>query len=111
MEPNYLHIWPRGTFMMIGLPNEDRSWTITLFMPFTDFEALDSPPRLLSFFTQHFPDSIPMIGKRQLVADFFDNKPSALVSIKVFQTCNIATSSGTCLALLYFNTLLHKRKD
>lgn len=21
MEPNYLHIWPRNTFMMIALPN------------------------------------------------------------------------------------------
>jgi kynurenine 3-monooxygenase len=83
MEPNYLHIWPRGTFMMIALPNQDRSWTITLFLPFADFEALDSPTRLLKLFKQQFPDSIPLIGKRRLVADFFDTTPSTLLSIKV----------------------------
>jgi len=82
MEPNYLHIWPRGTFMMIALPNQDRSWTITLFMPLADFEALDSPTRLLKFFKQQFPDSIPLIGKRRLVADFFGTTPSTLLSIK-----------------------------
>jgi hypothetical protein len=110
MEPNYLHIWPRGTFMMIALPNQDGSWTVTLFMPFTHFEALDSRTRLLKFFMLHFPDSIPLIGKRQLVADFFDNKPSTLVSIKVFHRCNIVTSSVTYLALLCFNTWPQKRQ-
>jgi len=92
MEPNYLHIWPRGAFMMIALPNQDRSWTITLFMPFTEFEELDSPTRLLKFFTQHFPDSIPLIGKRRLLADYFDTTPSTLVSIKVFQIITMVKS-------------------
>jgi len=92
MEPNYLHIWPRGAFMMIALPNQDRSWTITLFMPFTEFEALDSPARLLKFFTQQFPDSIPLIGKCRLVADYFDTTPSTLLSIKVFQIITMVKS-------------------
>jgi hypothetical protein len=85
MKPNYLHVWPRGDFMMIALPNQDHSWTITLFMPLSDFEALDSPTRLLKFFSQQFPDAIPLIGKHQLVTDFFSTKPSTLLSIKVFQ--------------------------
>jgi hypothetical protein len=85
MKPNYLHVWPRGNFMLIALPNQDHSWTITLFMPLSDFEALDSPTRLLKFFSQQFPDSIPLIGKHQLVTDFFSTKPSTLLSIKVFQ--------------------------
>lgn len=34
MTPNHLHIWPRGEFMLIALPNHDGSWTVTLFMPF-----------------------------------------------------------------------------
>ena len=33
MPANYLHIWPRGHFMMIALPNQDKSFTVTLFMP------------------------------------------------------------------------------
>ncbi|XP_069688959.1 kynurenine 3-monooxygenase isoform X2 [Periplaneta americana] len=82
MEPNYLHIWPRGTFMMIALPNQDHSWTVTLFMPFPDFESLDSPTRLLKFFSQHFPDSVALIGKHRLIADFFAITPFPLLSIK-----------------------------
>lgn len=82
MKKNYLHIWPRGTFMMIALPNQDQSWTVTLFMPFKDFQTLDNPEKLVQFFTTNFPDSIPLIGKDRLVADFFGSKPSPLVSIK-----------------------------
>jgi kynurenine 3-monooxygenase len=44
IEPNALHIWPRGEFMMIALPNLDGSFTATLFMKFegkeNSFEAL-----------------------------------------------------------------------
>ncbi|XP_046997114.1 kynurenine 3-monooxygenase-like [Schistocerca americana] len=82
MAEQYLHIWPRGSFMMIALPNQDRSWTVTLFMPFEQFEALDTPQRLLDFFGEYFADSIPLIGSKKLVKDFFATKPSPLVSIK-----------------------------
>ncbi|CAL1284393.1 unnamed protein product [Larinioides sclopetarius] len=82
MEKNYLHIWPRHTFMMIALPNQDASYTVTLFMPFSMFEKLNTPEKLLQFFEEQFPDSIPLIGKEKLVTDFFKTPPSALVSIK-----------------------------
>lgn len=96
--------------MMIALPNQDRSWTITLFMPLSDFEALDSPTRLLKFFSQQFPDSIPLIGKHQLVTDFFSTKPSTLLSIKVFQICtlrNPASGSHRNFQLIQFVLLLY----
>src|SRR5690606_37004639 len=41
MDPNALHIWPRGGAMMIALPNRDRSFTCTLFWPFTGPHGLD----------------------------------------------------------------------
>lgn len=50
MPKNYLHIWPRGEFMMIALPNQDKSWTVTLFMPFEIFDSLTSPSKLIDFF-------------------------------------------------------------
>lgn len=50
MPANYLHIWPRGQYMMIALPNQDKSWTVTLFMPFEIFNSLDTPETLLDFF-------------------------------------------------------------
>nr|CAD7423962.1 unnamed protein product [Timema monikensis] len=82
MEHNYLHIWPRGTFMMIALPNQDRSWTVTLFMPFHKFDTLDTPEKLVEFFKECFPDAVALIGQDQLIRDFFATRPSSLVSVK-----------------------------
>lgn len=83
MDERHLHIWPRGTFMMIALPNQDRSWTVTLFMPSDVFDKLQTPNQVLDFFKVYYADSIPLIGEDRLVKDYFSTKPSALVSIKV----------------------------
>lgn len=82
MEANYLHIWPRHEFMMIALPNQDRSFTCTLFMPFDIFEGLTTPEQVLSFFETHFHDAIPLIGKEKLLAEFFTNPTSTLMWVK-----------------------------
>jgi kynurenine 3-monooxygenase len=82
MEANYLHIWPRGDFMMIALPNLDKSFTVTLFMPFERFEAVTSRQQLIRFFSHSFPDALDLIGRDNLCHDFLGNKPSSLVSIK-----------------------------
>ena len=63
MAVNYLHIWPRDTFMMIGLPNPDKSFTGTLFMPFEMFESIKTEEQLMEFFRDKFPDSIPLLGE------------------------------------------------
>lgn len=82
MPPNYLHIWPRGQFMMIGLPNQDKTFTITLFMPFSTFETITDSKSLLDFFQDNFQDSIPLLGKEQMIQDYFQNKALPLVSVK-----------------------------
>lgn len=82
MEVNYLHIWPRGKFMMIALPNQDKSWTVTLFMPFSNFEKIKTYDELLAFFSENFPDAIDLIGEKRLLEDFFKATPQYLVSIK-----------------------------
>lgn len=69
--------------MMIALPNQDRTWTVTLFMPPEIFESLSTPEKLLDFFHKYYHDAIPLIGKDRLVKDYFRIKPSPLVSIKV----------------------------
>ncbi len=63
MEVNCLHIWPRGSFMMIALPNLDHSYTVNLFMPFTYYDSIKTEEDLINFFNQYFPDSIPLIGE------------------------------------------------
>lgn len=81
--------------MMIALPNQDRSWTVTLFMPFTKFRHLDTPENLLKFFQTNFPDSIELIGEKKLVDDFFKAIPRPLVSIK----CNPYHIGGRSLII------------
>lgn len=103
MPHNYLHIWPRGEFMMIALPNQDKTWTVTLFMPFKIFESLETPDNILQFFRKHFPDSIPLIGEKRLIADVLKLKPQSLLAIKVdFQLkyyCISFLNSEICISL------------
>ncbi|KAM5164510.1 kynurenine 3-monooxygenase [Mantella aurantiaca] len=87
MEPNYLHIWPRNTFMMIALPNLDKTFTCTLFMPFEDFEKLRTEDQVLYFFKTYFPDSVDLIGEDNLKKDFFLLPPQALISVKCSSFC------------------------
>jgi len=59
MDPNALHIWPRGGHMMIALPNLDRSYTCTLFWPLegeNSFGEVDVVADVTGYFNQHFPD-------------------------------------------------------
>ncbi|XP_066248360.1 kynurenine 3-monooxygenase [Euwallacea similis] len=85
MINNHLHIWPRGDFMMIALPNRDKSWTVTLFMPFKNFDAITNAEELLSFFKTTFPDAIPLMGEDTLKDFYFKTPPQSLVSIKCSQ--------------------------
>ncbi|BES87604.1 Kynurenine 3-monooxygenase [Nesidiocoris tenuis] len=82
MAPNHLHIWPRGKFMMIALPNLDGSWTVTLFMPLSSFTTLRATKDILGFFQTHFSDAVELIGADRLVRTFMANEASHLVSIK-----------------------------
>lgn len=83
LEPHALHIWPRGTYMLIALPNLDGSFTCTLFMPFSgavSFEALSTPDVIAEFFQQQFPDVVSLMP--HLVDDFTANPTGSLVTIK-----------------------------
>ena len=84
MPPNYLHIWPRGNFMMIALPNRDCSFTLTMFMPYDVFEAIETEEDLLAFFMKNFADSVDKIGVERLVHDYFKNPIGRLMSVKCY---------------------------
>jgi kynurenine 3-monooxygenase len=64
MHERALHIWPRGNFMLIALPNRDGSFTCTLFLPFEgspSFADLTSEAAAQAFFEEHFADAVPLI--------------------------------------------------
>jgi kynurenine 3-monooxygenase len=83
LEKHALHIWPRGHYMLIALPNLDGSFTCTLFLPFEgadSFKELTSPERLHTFFERQFPDGHALIA--DLERDFFENPTGQMVTVK-----------------------------
>ncbi|MDX5421448.1 MAG: FAD-dependent monooxygenase [Hymenobacteraceae bacterium] len=85
LEKNALHIWPRGKYMMIALPNIDGSFTCTLFFPYEgelSFESIKTDDDLLNFFLQTFPDAVPLMP--DLAEDYFSNPIGSLVTVKCF---------------------------
>ncbi|TAL72485.1 MAG: FAD-dependent monooxygenase [Rhodanobacter sp.] len=65
LEPNALHIWPRGHYMCIALPNAEGSFTVTLFLPgkgaYPSFESLPDVAAARAFFAGEFPGLLPLI--------------------------------------------------
>ncbi|CAO3571101.1 unnamed protein product [Mortierella alpina] len=82
MDPEHLHIWPRHKFMMIALPNPDKSFTVTLFMPFANFEMIHNKDDLLKFFEEYFADAIQLMGKDLLIKEYFKNPKGSLVMVR-----------------------------
>ncbi|MEJ2162670.1 MAG: NAD(P)/FAD-dependent oxidoreductase [Robiginitalea sp.] len=85
LDKHSFHIWPRGNFMFIAMPNLDGSFTCTLFLPFegpVSFEKLNTREDTRSFFTQYFPSVMQNI--ENLTEDFEKNPTSALVTIKCY---------------------------
>ena len=71
MERHALHIWPRGGFMLIALPNTDGSFTATLFLAHSgadSFDSLTTPDRIRSLFQSQFADAARLMP--HLVEEF-----------------------------------------
>lgn len=85
LEKNALHIWPRGSFMMIALPNPDGNFTCTLFLPFEgekSFANLKTKEAVKKFFDEEFASAVPLMPT--LIEDFMNNPVSSLVTVKCF---------------------------
>ncbi len=84
INKNALHIWPRGSFMLIALPNLDGSFTVTLFLSYAEgvynFNNLTNENIVLEFFQKEFPDALAVMPN--LVSDFFENPTAPLGTIK-----------------------------
>lgn len=80
IDPNALHIWPRGQFMLIALANPEGDFTVTLFAPTTTFEALRDPAAVDAFFAEHFSSFATMVP--DLADQFFTNPTGALATLR-----------------------------
>jgi kynurenine 3-monooxygenase len=82
-EPNALHIWPRGNYMLIALPNVDGTFACILFLPFEgadSFAQLTTREEVVQFFRLKFPDAIPLMP--ELADNFFANPTGSMVTVK-----------------------------
>ncbi|MGV3525228.1 MAG: FAD-dependent oxidoreductase [Candidatus Sericytochromatia bacterium] len=86
LDPAALHIWPRHSFMLIALPNPDKSFTCTLFLAFDGdasgpgFDQLDSEARVQAFFEREFADLLPLIP--DLTRQFAAHPTGALATVR-----------------------------
>ena len=82
IEPNALHIWPRGDYMCIALPNDERTFTVTLFMPNegrTSFATVPDGAAARALFERDFADALPLIPA--LERDFEANPTGMLATL------------------------------
>ncbi|MFD2530691.1 FAD-dependent oxidoreductase [Polaribacter marinaquae] len=84
ISKEHLHIWPRGDFMLIALPNMDGSFTVTLFLSYDEgeynFENLISEEKITAFFEKEFPDALALIPN--IKEEFVNNPTGPLGTIK-----------------------------
>ena len=85
LEKNALHIWPRGYYMMIALPNHDGSFTCTLFFPNEgpdSFATINTAEKVKDFFQKEFPDAVPHL--LDLEHEFLNNPVGKLGTLKCY---------------------------
>ncbi|WP_327253921.1 FAD-dependent oxidoreductase [Streptomyces sp. NBC_01244] len=82
-----LHLWPRGEFVLIAQPNQDGSYTTTLFMPLDPDEngrpglrQLTTSAAVKAFFYKYFPDAVSLLP--DLTDDFFAAPPASLKIVR-----------------------------
>lgn len=79
-----LHIWPRGGFMLIALPNVDGSFTVTLFLPgrgAPSFESLDRPAAVVDFFQREFASAVALMP--DFPREFAEHPVGALATLRL----------------------------
>lgn len=85
IEPHALHIWPRGDYMCIALPNAEGTFTVTLFManegPHPSFDSVRSGAQARDLFAQQFGDALALIPT--LVEDYDRHPVGQLATLRL----------------------------
>ena len=80
IDPNALHIWPKGEYMLIALANPEGDFTVTLFAPTATFESLTTPDAVREFFDTEFADFTAQVPG--LVEQFIENPTGSLGTLR-----------------------------
>jgi 2-polyprenyl-6-methoxyphenol hydroxylase-like FAD-dependent oxidoreductase len=82
LRTDALHVWPRGEFLLLVLPNRDGSFAVTLFAPSAVFGSLSGAADVLGFFHEHFPEVVGWVGEAALAGDFLRHPVGTLLEIR-----------------------------
>ena len=86
ISKEHLHIWPRGDYMLIALPNMDGSFTVTLFLSYSEglynFDNLVIEEKIIEFFKKEFPDALSLIP--DVLKEFENNPTGKLGTVKCY---------------------------
>ena len=86
ISKGHLHIWPRGDYMLIALPNLDGSFTVTLFLSYAEgeynFNNLTTEEKITEFFETQFPDALQLIPN--IKDEFLNNPTGPLGTVKCY---------------------------
>jgi len=86
ISKEHLHIWPRGNYMLIALPNRDGSFTVTLFLSYSEgefnFDNLITKEKITAFFRRDFPDTLGLIP--DILHEFKTNPTGRLGTVKCY---------------------------
>ncbi len=80
LDPNALHVWPRGGFMLIALANPGGDFTATLFAPWATFDELANPDDIRRFFEADFADFAALVP--DVAEQFLANPTGALATMR-----------------------------
>ena len=85
ISKDHLHIWPRGNYMLIALPNMDGSFTVTLFLSYSEgefnFDNLVSKEKITEFFERDFPDTLELIPD---ILHEFETNPTGKLGLGMY---------------------------
>ena len=86
ISKEHLHIWPRGDYMLIALPNMEGSFTVTLFLSYSEgsynFDNLITKEKIIEFFEKDFPDTLALIP--DVLKEFENNPTGKLGTVKCY---------------------------
>lgn len=106
-EPHALHIWPRGENMIIALPNQDKSFTVTLFLAYEggrdNFNNLTTPEAVSDYFKREYPDAFELMPR--LTEEFFENPTAPLGTVRcnpwTYHNCLIMGDAAHAIVPFY----------
>lgn len=80
LDPNSLHIWPRGSMVLLALPNKNQTFTASLFMPHTLFNSIQTKEQVKQFLLREFPD-VSELDPEMLTESYLKHPVSSLTTM------------------------------